>query len=107
VFGAGGSITFVGTGRYGLTPEAFPEVADGGPYNRYAAGTFYFEPATITQGPTLTIARAGARVTISWTGGGTLETASTVAGPWTTVTGGGSGTPIDANASAAFYRVKQ
>lgn len=37
-------IAFVNGGRYGLTPGGFPDVPDGGPANRYAAGTFQFEP---------------------------------------------------------------
>jgi hypothetical protein len=37
----GGAISFVGTGRYG-TAGQFPATADGGPANRYSAGTFEF-----------------------------------------------------------------
>src|SRR5262249_40989542 len=33
----GGLISFVGDGRFGFTPDAFPTFADGGPANRYAA----------------------------------------------------------------------
>jgi len=36
-------ITFVGGGRYGNDATAYPGVPDGGPENRYAAGTFAFE----------------------------------------------------------------
>ena len=36
-------ITFVGGGRYGNDAAAYPGVPDGGPENRYAAGTFAFE----------------------------------------------------------------
>jgi hypothetical protein len=41
----GCAISFVGGGRFGvgLNPDAFPDVVDGGPVNRYAAGTFEFE----------------------------------------------------------------
>ena len=48
----GGLITFVGDARFGdpATPGSFPGSKDGGPVNRYAAGTFEFqvvpEPAT-------------------------------------------------------------
>jgi len=38
-----GRIAFVGGGRFG-TAGAYPGGADGGPANRYAAGTFMFEP---------------------------------------------------------------
>ena len=36
-------ITFVGGGRFGNDTVAFPGTPDGGPVNRYAAGTFAFE----------------------------------------------------------------
>lgn len=41
----GGAITFVGNSRFGpaADPSAFPSSADGGPVNRYDAGTFEFE----------------------------------------------------------------
>jgi hypothetical protein len=37
-----GSILFVGGGRFGANPGEFPASVDGGPANRYAAGTFEF-----------------------------------------------------------------
>jgi autotransporter-associated beta strand protein len=37
-----GSIEFVGGGRYSATPGTFPANGDGGPANRYSAGTFQF-----------------------------------------------------------------
>jgi hypothetical protein len=41
----GGLISFVGGGRFGnpADPSAFPKTVDGGPPNRYAAGTFIFK----------------------------------------------------------------
>ncbi len=39
------SISFVGGGRFGSAPDAFPDTVDGGPENRYAAGTFVFRAA--------------------------------------------------------------
>jgi len=41
----GGLISFIGGGRYGNDPTAFPGTPDGGPVNRYAAGTFIFKAA--------------------------------------------------------------
>ncbi len=40
------SVNFVGTGRFGpaASPGDFPGTPDGGPANRYAAGTFVFQP---------------------------------------------------------------
>ncbi len=43
----GGALAFVGTGRYGTTQGQYPTSPDGGPANRYAAGTFIFERAPI------------------------------------------------------------
>ncbi len=37
-------VSFVGNGRFGATAGLFPDTVDGGPVNRYAAGTFVFEP---------------------------------------------------------------
>src|SRR4029079_814550 len=38
-----GSLNFVGGGRYGTTAGAWPPTVDGGPADRYAAGTFEFQ----------------------------------------------------------------
>jgi hypothetical protein len=44
----GGLLSFVGGGRYGdpATPSSWPIYKDGGPANRYAAGTFIYHAAT-------------------------------------------------------------
>jgi len=105
VFTAGGSVGFVGLGAYAVDPTAYPGTVDGGPANRYAAGTFYFEPAA--EPPKLSIARSGAPVVIQWTGIGVLESSSTVSGPWTAVAGGTSGMQVQPTSSAAFYRIQQ
>lgn len=42
----GGLISFVGGGRFGADPTMYPDTPDGGPVNRYAAGTFVFHAAT-------------------------------------------------------------
>jgi hypothetical protein len=53
----GGLIQFVGAGRFGLTPGTFPTNIDGGPANRYAAGTFMFDAVqTIVSGPATALA---------------------------------------------------
>ncbi|MCB1127951.1 MAG: hypothetical protein KDM81_15760, partial [Verrucomicrobiae bacterium] len=87
----GGSLVFVGGGRYG-DAGAFPAGADGGPANRYAAGTFRFEP--LAADAVLTISRVGDRVRIEWTGNGVLESAPSVLGDWTTVEGANSGVEV-------------
>ena len=104
VFGAAGAIRFVGTSRYGTDPDKFPNTPDAGPFNRYAAGTFFFEP--MAEQPKLTISIASGKVTINWTGGGTLEKASQLIGPWNSVTGATSGYQTPASETSAFYRVK-
>jgi len=38
----GGALSFVGGSRYGATQGQYPPTGDGGPANRYAAGTFDF-----------------------------------------------------------------
>ncbi|MCI0635402.1 MAG: hypothetical protein L0206_16025, partial [Actinobacteria bacterium] len=45
------SIEFVGGGRFGdaATPAAFPGSPDGGPANRYAAGTFEYEAVGVVE----------------------------------------------------------
>lgn len=40
----GGALAFVGGGRYGTTQGQYPPYPDGGPANRYAAGSFMFAP---------------------------------------------------------------
>ncbi len=102
----GASLTFVGLGRWSATAGAFPDTADGGPANRYAAGTFYFEPITL-EPPTLSIAFADGKITITWTNGGKLHAASDVNGPWTEVTGAVSGFETTPTTAQAFYRVQQ
>ncbi|MCO6454487.1 MAG: hypothetical protein J5I93_04145 [Pirellulaceae bacterium] len=42
----GGAISFVGGGRFGAA-GSFPASVDGGPANRYAAGTFYFNTGVL------------------------------------------------------------
>lgn len=53
----------------------------------------------------LTITRSGNNITITWTGGGTLESADAVTGPYTS-TGNSTGTfTTTASGAAKFYRV--
>lgn len=105
VYSAGGAILFVGTARYGVNPSGFPDTADGGPANRYAAGTFFFEPAAAA--PSLAIARAGTRITLTWAGTASLESSPSPAGPWTPLAGVASGGSVEASGTATFYRLRQ
>ncbi|MCB1126481.1 MAG: hypothetical protein KDM81_08305 [Verrucomicrobiae bacterium] len=102
----GGSIVFVGTGRWG-DAGAFPAGADGGPANRYAAGTFYFEPLEMEEA-LLSIVLSDGVVTLDWTGGGTLEGAPTATGSaWTPVEGASPGMQITPTEATQFFRVRQ
>lgn len=104
VFSAVGVIRFVGTARYAVDPEKYPDTADGGPANRYAAGTFYFEP--LAEQPKLSIKLENGKVTLTWTGTGTLQMASQVTGSWNDVSGATSGMEVPVSGSNVFYRIK-
>jgi len=45
----GGALAFVGSARWGPTPGTYPPNLDGGPVNRYAAGTFVFAGCNVGQ----------------------------------------------------------
>ena len=54
----------------------------------------------------LVVERSGNNVTISWEGSGTLQSAPTVDGPWSDVTGvTGNSHTVDASSGTAFYRL--
>lgn len=100
---SGGSLLFVGSGRYGPAGE-FPATPDSGPPNRYAAGNFYFEP--LPELPRISIFRRGQRIQLNWTGSGTLETATSLAGPWTPMPEVTSGSELPIENASRFYRVR-
>jgi len=55
---------------------------------------------------TLTVTTSGSNITVSWTpAGGTLQSAPTVAGPWTTVTGAATPYTTSAATGTTFFRV--
>ncbi|MEW6159284.1 MAG: Ig-like domain-containing protein [Verrucomicrobiota bacterium] len=57
--------------------------------------------------PKLTITRAGNGLTLSWTGGGTLEESDRVTGAWVASANQTNPQTIATSASAKFYRVKR
>ena len=66
----GAALAFVGGGRYGaVTPGGFPPTVDGGPADRYAAGTFEFRAApvfpTIIGQPMNALVRVGGNATFT------------------------------------------
>lgn len=77
----GGSLRFVGLARWGDNPDAFPEIIDGGPADRYAAGNFLFEP--VTPAPRIAVVRKPAGdLAVEWFGLGFLAQAGSLDGPW-------------------------
>ena len=103
----GSSLFFVGTSAYAVTPGAFPDAPDGGPANRFAAGTFYFEPIEVTQPPVLTISRVGAdTLKIEWTVGGVLQSSASITEGWEDLDGASSGVEVPVSEDARFYRVR-
>jgi len=105
VFTGGGSLEFVGLSAYNADATGYPGTVDGGPANRYAAGTFFFEP--MAEALAIRVARSGTKLVLSWSGTASLETAPSVTGPWTVVVGAVSGAQIDPTSGAAYYRLKQ
>jgi hypothetical protein len=57
-------------------------------------------------GPELAITSADGDVTIQWQGGGTLESAEAITGPWTPVPNATSPFTAEATGSARFFRVR-
>lgn len=67
---SGGSLVFVGKARYDVNTGVFPATVDGGPANRYAAGTFAFAPSSTVPAfdPNLSISLlTGSQVRLDWT----------------------------------------
>jgi hypothetical protein len=69
----GCAIAFVGNSRFGNDPTLFPDTADGGPAQRYAAGTFEFvlqgAPIPKTPQPPIGVVAEvrGTAIRLSWT----------------------------------------
>lgn len=67
---------------------------------------------TVTGGPipttTITTLKVGNTLNLTWTGGGVLETSTTLApGSWIAVSNGSSPFPVQTGTGTAFYRVRQ
>src|SRR5207302_1901273 len=93
----GGLLQFGGGGRYGFTPGAFPTNVDGGPVNRYAAGTFQFSAlGPVASGPGS--ATAGTPYTLSLTPPQGLAVSS-----WTVSWGDGRTDTLPGSATQATH----
>lgn len=102
----GGSILFVGGGRFGSSGQ-FPGTADGGPVNRYAGATFAFEPGAVVEQIVIQAARSGANLKLTWNGGGVLERTEALGGSWQAVAGAASGVELPLTGTAGFFRVRR
>jgi hypothetical protein len=67
----------------------------------------YSVPSLATPPGSLSISHAGEQVTISWTGGGTLQSASSVKGPWTAVPNPANPLKVTVGNGNQFYRLSQ
>ena len=102
-------------GGGGANIEIFSVKADGtkvllndtthGGFNAYRVGTAPNKPAVALQ--FTKISAAAGNVSIEWTGGGTLQKADAITGPWTDVSGATSPASLSAAGGSAFYRIKQ
>lgn len=58
-------------------------------------------------GATISATRTANGIQISWTGGGVLQSANAISGPWTNETGVASGATLPISATQKFYRVQR
>lgn len=101
----GGSLGFTGSSRSGINPDGFPRTVESGPMNRYAAGTFFFEPVAL--GARLQIAISDGKASVRWTNQGILETSPSLGGPWFPIPGSVSGTLVPLDQSVQYFRLRQ
>jgi hypothetical protein len=93
-------------GNYSEDPGVMANNPDGGPANRYAAGTFAFEPDLPPTGLSILLNGAGT-VRVNWTdASGVLErTTDLELGPWEMVPGATTGLLLPVNQSKEFFRL--
>lgn len=70
-----------------------------------SSGGFSYQRSTPAAVVKLVATASGGDITLSWTGGGTLQSADQVTGPWTNLAGATSPYQTAATAPARFYRV--
>jgi hypothetical protein len=91
----------VGIWRRVLTPQEVAAI--------YTAGGNGKDLSTVqvsSETPVMSIVRGDGSVTLSWTGGGTLQTAPTISGPWTDATSQANPQVVPTSGSSSFWRVK-
>ena len=72
--------------------------------NSNIGGNEFRLAALVTPGP-LTFANSPGGLTLTWPALGTLQQASSLAGPWVTATGVTNGVPVSTTVPQQFYRV--
>jgi hypothetical protein len=72
--------------------------------SRVVAGRIFTVPGPVAT--LMTISEAGADVKVEWSGGGSLQGASDLNGPWTTISGAASPFTTPANGALRFFRVR-
>lgn len=101
----GGCLRFVGLARWGDNPDAFPEIIDGGPADRYAAGNFRFEP--LDGASRISAGRdANGSVAVDWLGLGFLSQADSMQGPWTLVLDAGGSLSVVPEQPRRFFQLR-
>jgi hypothetical protein len=103
----GACLRFVGTSSYGLDGAGYSDTPDGGPANRYAAGTFAFAPDVPPGG--LTVAPSAGGVVLNWTDlEGTLEQSPSLApNSWQLVPGAAPGIELPLTGPQQFFRLSR
>jgi hypothetical protein len=101
----GGCLRFVGLARWGDNPDAFPEIIDGGPADRYAAGNFRFEPLANTSRVSAGREASGS-VSVEWLGLGFLSQADSVEGPWSLVLDAGGSLSVVPEQPMRFFQLR-
>jgi hypothetical protein len=66
----------------------------------------YLAGSSVAKPPSIGVARQGASLVLTWSGG-SLESATSVVGPWVTVSTASSPYSVTPNESARFYRLRQ
>ncbi|MSU31823.1 MAG: hypothetical protein EXS25_04005 [Pedosphaera sp.] len=105
------SFDFVNTKSYTSYRVLFPTVVDAATANsmQVAEVELFGTLATGPEAPKFTsiVRNAAGAITITWTGGGTLETATSISGPWTAQTGATSPVTVPASKAAEFARIRR
>jgi hypothetical protein len=89
-------------GRFGIG------AATGGAFETHWVDNLNIAFPNVVTGPTITIAKgADGKIVLTWAGGGTLESAPKIDGPWSPVTGATSGIALAPTGTQQFFRVVQ